>query len=532
MEGSKTKYCYIYCRVSTDKQEFSNDNQSRACNEYAKTNGYEVLDIFIDDGASGRTTDRPKFQEMLKAIEEHPVDACVTYKIDRFARNVGNFNDIRKNFKKIGVRLLSVNEGGDVTEGLIGNIFASVAEWESDVIGQRTRDGLDQKFRTGWWPGWAPLGYINIRKEDNKDIGIVVPDPTKAELIKLAFKLYATGNYSLLKLIRILHKKGLRTRTGQPLAHSTIQQIFNNPFYYGVMRWKGQEKRGNHEPLVSEKLFRLCSLVAIKHANYVIRERKHDFLLRSFIFCSKCGQRMTAEFHYDDIKLKKRGGKIAYYHCMKRNPCDSKYCNAENLEKEIARYFKRIKFSKAFTDAVTRQVRRYLKNKDKEQAKIRKGYTNQRSSLTQKRAILEKRLLDETIDRNTFKRLHEQIQTDINNIDNEAARLESSRNFDFDLLEEVLAFTRNVPKAYLSAPKFLKKNYLRFFFNKLYINEEKVVNTEFSPLVQELINEQELILSLAWLPGLDSDQRPYSYRNPLVTKRPGLSHRPLGMSGI
>jgi len=99
------KNCYIYLRVSTDEQAsqgFSIENQRRACEEYAENNGYHVKRIFIDDGKSGRTTDRPAFQELLKALRENPVEAVVVYKIDRFARNVGDFSNIRKELRKYG----------------------------------------------------------------------------------------------------------------------------------------------------------------------------------------------------------------------------------------------------------------------------------------------------------------------------------------------------------------------------------------------------------------------------------------------
>lgn len=134
--------CYLYIRVSTEEQAkegFSIDNQKRACVDYAKMHDYQIKRVFVDDGKSARTMDRPAFQELLQAVKEIPADAVIIYKIDRFARNVGDFANIRKQFKERSIKLLSVTENGDVTEGLVGNIFASVAEWESEVNGQRTR---------------------------------------------------------------------------------------------------------------------------------------------------------------------------------------------------------------------------------------------------------------------------------------------------------------------------------------------------------------------------------------------------------
>lgn len=399
----------------------------------------------------------------------------------------------------MAIKLLSVCEG-DVSSGLIGNLFASVAEWESEVNGQRTKDAMTQKFRGGWWPGWAPLGYLNEKDENGR--GIIVIDKEKGPLIKMAFKKYGTGEYSLLKLTKILHKKGLRTRNGKPIAHSTIQQILTNDFYYGLMKWGKpvkQETMGNHEPLISKKLFDVCQLVASKHRNHVIRERKHDFLLRGIVFCNQCGQRYTAEWH--KITRSKDRDKIAYYHCAKRTPCKSKYVESEELEAKVASLLKGIKFSKSFTDAVTRKVKRYLNDRDKIEAKERNLMLRKRTKLTNKRQVLEERLMDETIKRETFKRLHNELQVDINDIDTELAKMESTRKFDFDLMEEVLALTRNIPKTYKEAPVFLKRKYLNFFFDQIFVDNKNIVKSAYSPLIEELITQQEVILRTSMLPG-------------------------------
>lgn len=105
MAEDKQLTCYIYCRVSTEEQAnggFSLDNQKRACMDFADSNRYIVKGIFIDEGKSARTTDRPEFQRMMGSIKQSPVDAVICYKIDRLARNVSDFGNIRKEFLKHG----------------------------------------------------------------------------------------------------------------------------------------------------------------------------------------------------------------------------------------------------------------------------------------------------------------------------------------------------------------------------------------------------------------------------------------------
>lgn len=162
--------------------------------------------------------------------------------------------------------------------------------------------------------------------------------------------------------------------------------------------------------------------------------------------------------------------------------------------------------TKAGCDFLDTALKLHDLNKERERLKeeaekLRKSDLNKRLALINKRSILEKRLLEEDLgmDRGTYKRLHDELQADINNIDSDLSKLEGERKFDFDLLEEVLALTRNIPKTYQEAPSFLKKSYLNFFFEKIMIDNKKVVDAAYSPLVQELINQQSVILRKNWL---------------------------------
>ena len=109
----------------------------------------------------------------------------------------------------MAIKLLSVSEG-DVSDGLIGNIFASVAEWESEVNSQRTRDALMQKFRDGWQPTPPPIGYKSVGGDRERKT--CEPDPYTAPIIRELFELYATGSYSILEVQDWLAEKNILSR--------------------------------------------------------------------------------------------------------------------------------------------------------------------------------------------------------------------------------------------------------------------------------------------------------------------------------
>lgn len=494
------KTSYIYIRVSTDEQAqagYSIDNQKRSCLEYAQMYEYHIKRIFIDDGRSARTTDRPAFQELLGVIKEQPVDAVIIYKIDRFARNVGDFSRLRKEFKNMGIKLLSVSENGDVTEGLIGNIFASVAEWESDVNGQRTRDALMQKFRGGWQPTPPPTGYRSVG--GNGERKTCEPNPSVAPIIKELFELYATGNYSVLQIQDWLADKNIISKNGTSLGHSVIHNILTNPFYYGLIRWHGESKIGKHQSIITKELYDVCQYVLAKHRNFLIRKRVHNYLLRGFIYCAECGVRYTAEPH--KINSKEKNGKIDYYHCQKlnRNGCPAPYVEVTELEKQAEDEFKKMQFSQEFIEAVIRKTRERLEENRRNSSSIKQAVINQKTALETKRNKLEDALLDGTVDRETFKRKHAEIQEKIMNLDMQIQDIESKSRIDINLIEEVLAFTRNIYQAYTEAPPFLKRHYLRFFFEKLLVKNKRICEVVPTPIFAALKDNYQVIITNDWL---------------------------------
>ena len=507
------KTCYSYIRVSTEEQEnkgYSPDNQIRQARSYAEMHSYHIKRFFDDSGRSGRSTEhRPELQKLLKAIEEHPVDAIIIYKIDRFARNVTDFSRMYNDFKAKGVKLLSINEG-DLMEGnsLIPNIFASVAQWESEVNGQRTRDALAQKFEEGWQPSPLYIGYRSVGGEKEKKT--CEPDPYVAPIIKELYELYSTSNYSILALQEWLSKKNIVSRNETGLGHSVICNILNNPFYYGLIRWHGESKIGKHKPIITKELFDVCQYVLAKHRSFLVRRRIHDFLLRGFLYCHYCGQRYTAEWHKDERKLVKRGGKIAYYHCQKRdrNGCPAPYVEMSVIENFVEDEFKKLQFSETFIDAVIKKTKEVLKDNRKSASSLVQGILNQKTALETRRNNLEDVLLDGTIDRESFKRRHNELQQQIMNLDNQMIELDNKSKIDIDLIEEVLAFTRNIHQAYIEAPKFLKRHYLRFFFEQIVVKNRKIYKVVPTPIFKILKNSHEIIIRQSRLPRQDSDLKP------------------------
>ncbi len=202
------KTAFGYLRVSTVNQAetgFSLDNQELAIKNYCKMQGLKLLRIFREDGRSGRNTNRPELQEMLRLVNERKSDNVVVYKFDRFARNLADFGRIRKELTNLEVNLISISEGD--SSGIQGGIMAVLAEWESNANSQRTKDALQEKFRGGYQPTPPPCGYQSVGGEHEQKTCEI--NPYSGPIIKKMFELYSTGQYSMVTLQEWLKDKNI-----------------------------------------------------------------------------------------------------------------------------------------------------------------------------------------------------------------------------------------------------------------------------------------------------------------------------------
>jgi len=292
--------CLIYLRVSTKEQAeggYSIPAQREACLKFIQDKGWNLIDEYVDRGESAKTQDRPQLQEMLQRIkEDKTIGAIVIHKLDRLARNLEDHAIIRALFRKTGVQLVSVTENiEDSASGrLVEGILATIAEFYSLNLSSEIKKGMLQKARQGGYPHTAPLGYKNIR--DLNGLAKIVVNEEEAFLVKEAFRLYATGNYSTTELHQIMVKKELRNRyTKKPLSRSKLIEMLKNKFYIGIFNWQKLEYKGIHEPLVSKELFNRVQEVFKLHDKAGERKRRHPHYLKGTLFCGECGSRMSTQ---------------------------------------------------------------------------------------------------------------------------------------------------------------------------------------------------------------------------------------------
>ena len=127
---------------------------------------------------------------------------------------------------------------------------AAFAQWRKDYhahMGELSRRGMERKAASGILPCCAPVGYRNVGKK-------IVIDPVLAPLVQEAFERAATSRLPLRSLLAELTAKGLVSRNGKPLKVSSFWYLLKNPFYTGMVKWKGKLIQGSHEPLIGRDL--------------------------------------------------------------------------------------------------------------------------------------------------------------------------------------------------------------------------------------------------------------------------------------
>src|SRR5262249_2983153 len=149
----------------------------------------------------------------------------------------------------------------------VRNIMADLAEFYSANLAVEILKGSTQKASMGGTPYKAPHGYRNIRQiVGGFEVRTVCPDDVQGPLMRRAFELYDTQECSLRTLLHLLTREGLRVpatakRPERPLSLSKFGTLLRNPYYAGVVRYRGVEYAGAHPALVSRELFDRVQLI-------------------------------------------------------------------------------------------------------------------------------------------------------------------------------------------------------------------------------------------------------------------------------
>ncbi|MGO1851617.1 recombinase family protein [Microbacterium sp. JB110] len=426
-----------YQRVSTKEQAakggrdegFSIPAQRKANHGKAADLKAKIVAEFSDPGYSAKTMNRPDLQRMLKYIKTHQVTYCIVHKVDRLARDRLVDLQIHSALIEAGVTLISVTESIDETPSgtLVHGVMSSIAEFYSRNLAAEVSKGLIQKFETGGTPMRAPIGYLNIRKHDEqgREYRTVEIDPERAPLVKWVFEQYATGDHTVVDLLAAVTARGLTTvptpkRPSGPVARSGFFKLLRNPYYIGIVRYRGAEQTGTHEPLIDIETWQQVQRLLDSRKIASERRRSHDHYLKGSLFCGECGSRMQL-----DYPANKQGIRYAYYVCSgrasKRKNCTRRAVPVGIAEQLVADCYQDIAITEAEYAALAAQVEaafdERLASRSQELAELAK---NRERLQNESDKLLAAHFAD-AIDLETLKRHQDRIRTGLADIDRRLA---------------------------------------------------------------------------------------------------------------
>ena len=270
--------CAIYTRKSADERPdvrlSTIDNQRDLCEKYVASqagDGWQALEERYDDlGWSGSTMERPALKRLIADIENGLVDAIVVYKIDRLSRSLRDFLGLVDALEKRQVTFVSVTQAFNTSSSmgrLTINVLLSFAQFERELIGERSRDWKAGARAKGLWTsGPPPFGYIV------RDLKLE-PHPEHAAVVRRVYRQFLkTKSYA--PIADDLNASGLRNRLGFEIDGRMVKAMLTSRVYRGDLTFRRNPIPGFHRPIVSEALWQQVQTIIAQIPRYGGRPKR------------------------------------------------------------------------------------------------------------------------------------------------------------------------------------------------------------------------------------------------------------------
>ena len=355
-EPRSTIRCAIYTRKSTNEgldQDFNSLDAQREAGENfiasQREEGWLCLpDRYDDGGFSGGDMERPALKRLLDDIEAGKVDCIVVYKVDRLSRSLLDFTRLMETLDHHNVSFVSVTQQFNTTHSmgrLTLNILLSFAQFEREIISERTRDKIAATRRKGKWTGGVPMLGYDVAPEGGK----LLVNEAEAAQVRTAFELYLK-HQALIATIKELDARGWTTkswttrkgreRVGRPFTKSSLFKLLTNVIYLGKITLGREMFEGEHPAIVDAEIFRRAQALLRRNGRSGGKHVRGQFgaLLKNLVHCVPCDCSMV--HNHTTRKTNGATKRYRYYVCQtaqKRgwHNCPSKSVPAAELEKFV-----------------------------------------------------------------------------------------------------------------------------------------------------------------------------------------------------
>jgi site-specific DNA recombinase len=303
--------CAIYTRKSTEEgldQSFNSlDAQREAAEAYIQSQahaGWTCLSQRYDDGGySGSNLDRPALQRLLADIQAGQIDCVLTHRVDRLSRSLLDFARLMELFEQHQVAFVSVTQhfhSGTSMGRLVLNVLLSFAQFERELIAERTRDKMAAARRKGKWSGGLPVLGYDVDPRTKK----LVVNEEEAARVRAIFELYREQQ-SLLGVVEELTQRGWcnkqsltrqgHVRGGRPFSKGSLHQLLTNVTYVGQVRHHQEVHPGEQPAIVDLHVWQQVQKLLAQNgrAHTVVKRSPSGALLQGLLRCRPCDCPMT-----------------------------------------------------------------------------------------------------------------------------------------------------------------------------------------------------------------------------------------------
>jgi hypothetical protein len=341
---------------------------------------------------------------------------------------------------------------------------------------------MGQKAKLGGYPHKAPLGYLNVREPiGGRQVAHIILDAERAPLVRTAFELYATGEWTIERLAHEMADRGLRNRgradyVTKALTVSGLATLLANPAYTGIVEWDGVQYPGLHEPLVNRATFdNVQELLGARTARGT-RERRHHHYLKGVLTCGVCGRRLS---------IQRSKGTYTYFYCLgqkdRRNGtgCQERYVSADQLEAEMEALYERIQVPSGWAQGLKEAVAREVADCSQDSQAERQLLEAQRERAETERFKLMEAYYANAIDITMLRHEQERIGAELRTIESRMSTLNATLDEWQEVMDIALRFATTCALAYQRAGDRSRKLFNSAVLERVLVRDGHIAEAEY-----------------------------------------------------
>jgi len=351
----------------------------------------------------------------------------------------------------------------------------------------------------GIQPGVAVIGYNNSFQ---KDVPWMI-DKERKYFVKEAFKRFHTGNYSIYTLAEELYEEGFRNKKGKMVRANVIHRMLTDVRYAGKVLYCEKMYDGKHKAILTMEDIKKSKAILAKHNKGADRSRKHNWFLAGLVHCKECGSLMTGEQH------KKPDGRVfKYYRCLgpktKGVKCKASYAPMEEIHRQLEEQMANIEFDERFYKAVRTELKEIMKEQGQDVPSRIKALKDRKKVIEGKMDSLEDQMIAKTIPQERIDKKYIPLRDELKSIEADLVKLKKpSANLTDKKIETIIKFLRELPKLYKAFNKKERKQFLRWFVEKVWIKDKKLDGFDHTEPFKVLTDLRLVRITDLWLARWD-----------------------------